>query len=46
MLVNLELYFNYILYGIFITWFLIYIQLPPPEIYKYKKKENFNNKCF
>ncbi len=45
MLVKLDFYFEYFIWGMFLTWFFIYINLPNPEIYELKK-ENFNNKCF
>ncbi len=45
MLIDIELYFNYFLFGVFLTWILIYVQLPPPEVYELSK-EKFDNKCF
>ena len=45
MLVNLDLYFDYFLFGLFLTWIYIYIQLQPPVIYELSK-EKFENKCF
>ncbi len=29
----LEIYTNYLIYGLFITWFFIYINLNDPSIY-------------
>lgn len=45
MLVNINLYFDYFLFGLFLTWALIYIQLPKPEIYELSK-EKFDKNCF
>jgi hypothetical protein len=45
MLVDLEIYPKYFVLGLFITWSIIYLNLPEPEIYELKK-EKFNNKCF
>lgn len=45
MLVNLEFHLEYFIMGIFITWLLIYLKSPEPEIYELKK-EKFENKCF
>jgi hypothetical protein len=45
MLVDIKFDFSYFLVGVFLTLMLIYIQLPPPEIYELNK-EKFDNKCF
>lgn len=45
MLVDIKLNFSYFLIGVFLSLIMIYIQLPPPEIYELNK-EKFDNKCF
>jgi len=47
-MIDIELYSFYLIIGIFISWFLIYINLPDPQIYEFEKFNNNRNKknCF
>ena len=45
MLVNLDFHLEYFIKGLFITWIIIYLRSPEPEIYELKK-EKFENKCY
>ena len=44
MLVNIDFHLEYFIYGLFLTWLFIYINLPEPEIYEFGT-EKFDNKC-
>jgi hypothetical protein len=41
MLVKLDFYLDYFIYGLFVLWVYYYLTIDEPEIYEYEKKENF-----
>lgn len=43
MSVNIDLYFNYIIYGMFITWMFIYLNSQHPQIYEFTTKSRHKN---
>ena len=44
MLVKLDFYLEYFIFGLFLTWLFLYINLPDPEIYEFGR-EKFDDKC-
>lgn len=48
-MIDIELYSFYLILGMFISWCVIYINLPDPQIYEFEKFDNTcnnNKKCF